>query len=126
MGWGMAHKNIKRSVSMSEEMHALLTQIAAKRGRDITEAHLIREAIRQFLDEQTEIVGSRRHFQKSLQARLDQLEDRLTFQVHILVFLLMAILADETVLNEAIRSAGRDGERLLERIQAMRAQQEDT
>jgi len=122
----MAHKNIKRSVSMSEEMHALLTQIAAKRGRDITEAHLIREAIRQFLDEQTEIVGSRRHFQKSLQARLDQLEDRLTFQVHILVFLLMAILADETVLNEAIRSAGRDGERLLERIQAMRAQQEDT
>ncbi|MBN8637373.1 MAG: hypothetical protein J0M07_18760 [Anaerolineae bacterium] len=121
----MAQKNIKRSVSMSEEMHTLLMQIATKRGRDITEAHLIREAIRQFLDEQTAIVGSRRHFQKSLQARLDHLEDTLTFQLHILVFLLMAILADETVLDDAIRSAGRDGERLLKRIQAVRAQQED-
>lgn len=121
----MAQKNIKRSVSMSEEMHTLLMQIAAKRGRDITEAHLIREAIRQFLDEQTAIVGSRRHFQKSLQARLDQLEDRLTFQLHILVFLFMAILADESVLDDAIRSAGQDGERLLERIQAVRKQQED-
>ena len=88
----MPQKNIKRSIAMSEEMHALLAQTAARHGRDITESHLIREAIRQFLDEQVDAVGSRRHFQKSLQLRLDRLERTLVFQMNIVIYLLSAIL----------------------------------
>lgn len=121
----MANFTVRRSIGMTPEMRDLLAQIVSKQPRDVTEADVIRDAIRQYIDGQEDIIGSRRHFQKSLQARLDHLEDTLTFQLHILVFLLMAILADETVLDDAIRSAGRDGERLLKRIQAVRAQQED-
>jgi uncharacterized protein YigE (DUF2233 family) len=36
------------------------------------EAHLIRDAIRQYLDAQADGVGSRRHFQRSFQARIDR------------------------------------------------------
>lgn len=116
----MPQKNIKRSIAMSEEMHTLLTQIAAKHGRDITESHLIREAIRQFLDEQVDAVGSRRHFQKSLQLRLDRLEHSLVFQMNVLVYLLAAILADDNAIDEAIVAAKRDGEALLAQIEAIR------
>jgi len=116
----MPQKNIKRSIAMSEEMHALLTQIASKHGRDITESHLIREAIRQFLDEQVDAVGSRRHFQKSLQLRLDRLERSLVFQMNVLVYLLAAILADDSAIDEAIVAAKRDGAALLAQIEAIR------
>lgn len=116
----MPQKNIKRSIAMSEEMHALLEQIAARHGRDITESHLIREAIRQFLDEQVDAVGSRRHFQKSLQLRLDRLERTLVFQMNIVIHLLSAILADDTAIDDAIIATRRDGARLMQQIEAVR------
>lgn len=116
----MPQKNIKRSIAMSEEMHALLVQIAARHGRDITESHLIREAIRQFLDEQVDAVGSRRHFQKSLQMRLDRLERTLLFQMNIVIYLLSAILADDTAIDDAIIAARRDGAQLMQQIEAVR------
>ena len=116
----MATKTVKRSISMTPEMHDLLAQIVAKRERDVTEASLIREAIRQFLDEQSDLVGSRRHFQKSLQLRLDRLESTLTFQMNVLVYLLAAILADESAIDEAIIAAKRDGAALLAQIDAIR------
>lgn len=110
---------------MSEEMHALLTQIAAKHGRDITESHLIREAIRQFLDEQTDLVGSRRHFQKSLQLRIDRLERSLIFQMNIVIYLLAAILVDDSAIDEAIIAAKRDGASLMKQIEAVRDLKDD-
>jgi len=116
----MAAKTVKRSISMTPEMHDLLAQIVAKRDRDVTEASLIREAIRKFLDEQSDLVGSRRHFQKSLQLRIDRLETTLTFQMNVLVYLLAAILADESVIDEAIIAAKRDGAALLAQIDAIR------
>jgi hypothetical protein len=116
----MATKTVKRSISMTPEMHDLLAQIVAKRDRDVTEASLIREAIRQFLDEQSDLVGSRRHFQKSLQQRIDRLESTLTFQMNVLVYLLAAILADESAIDEAIIAAKRDGAALLAQIAAIR------
>lgn len=116
----MAAKTVKRSISMTPEMHDLLAQIVAKRDRDVTEASLIREAIRQFLDEQTDLVGSRRHFQKSLQLRIDRLESTLIFQMNVLVYLLAAILADESAIDEAIIAAKRDGAALLAQIDAIR------
>ena len=118
----MAAKTVRRSISMTPEMRDLLAQIAAKRGRDVTEVDLIREAIRHYLDEQADVVGSRRHFQKSLQARLDELEHTLTFQTNILIYLLSAVIGDESgaAIENAIIIAKRDGETLLAQIAAVR------
>jgi len=107
---------------MTPEMHDLLAQIAAKHGREVKEVDLIRDAIRRYLDEQSDVVGSRRHFQKSLQMRLDKLETTLTFQMHVLIYLLSTVLGDESdaAIDEAIVAAKRDGKRLLKRITAVR------
>ena len=118
----MAAKTVRRSISMTPEMRDLLAQIAARRGRDVKEVDLIREAIRHYLDEQADVVGSRRHFQKSLQARLDRLEHTLTFQTNILIYLLSAVIGDESgaAIENAIIIAKRDGETLLAQIAAVR------
>ncbi|MBW4439002.1 MAG: ribbon-helix-helix protein, CopG family [Pleurocapsa minor GSE-CHR-MK-17-07R] len=116
----MATKTIRRSISMTPEMHDLLAQIAARQGRDVNQNDLIREAIRHYLDAQADIIGSRRHFQKSLQARIDTLEHALTFQTTIIICLLAEILADDTAIDEAIIAARRDGPSLLARIAAVR------
>ena len=118
----MAAKTVRRSISMTPEMRDLLAQIAARRGRDVKEVDLIREAIRHYLDEQADVVGSRRHFQKSLQARLDELEHTLTFQTNILIYLLSAVIGDESgaAIENAIIIAKRDGETLLAQIAAVR------
>ena len=121
----MAAKTVRRSISMTPEMRDLLAQIAARHGRDITESHLIREAIRHYLDEQADVVGSRRHFQKSLQLRLDRLERSLLFQMNIVIYLLSAILADDSALDDAIIAARRDGARLLQQIEAVRDLKDD-
>lgn len=118
----MATKTVRRSISMTPEMRDLLAQIVAKRGREVKENDVIREAIRQYLDEQADVVGSRRHFQKSLQARLDQMESTLVFQMQVLTYLLAAVLGDEggAAIDDAIVTARRDGEALLKHIAAVR------
>ena len=118
----MATKTVRRSISMTPEMRDLLAQIAAKRGRDVSENDIIRDAIRHYLDQQADVVGSRRHFQRSLQARLDRLENTLTFQMLMLTFLLATVLGDESdeAIDEAMAAALRDGEALLKQIAALR------
>ena len=117
----MATKTVRRSINMTPEMRDLLAQIVAKRGREFTENDLIRDAIRQYLDEQADIVGSRRHFQKSLQTRIDRLESTLAFQMNVLTFLLTTVLGDESgaAIEDAIITAKRDGEALLKQIAAV-------
>lgn len=117
----MTLQTLRRSITMPAEMHALLTQIAANRGRDVTESDLIREAIREYLDQQADVVGSRRHFQKSLQTRLDSLEDTLKFHLHILMALMTSLLDEPSeAVDEAIIAARRDEQHLLARIEAVR------
>ena len=41
----MPSKTVKRSITMTSEMHDLLMQVAARRGRGVTEVDLVREAI---------------------------------------------------------------------------------
>lgn len=123
----MATKTVRRSISMTPEMRDLLAQIAAKHGRDVTENDLIRDAIRHYLDQQSDVVGSRRHFQRSLQARLDRLESTLTFQMLMLTFLLATVLGDESgeAIDEAMATAARNGEALLKQIAALRPSKGD-
>jgi Arc/MetJ-type ribon-helix-helix transcriptional regulator len=86
----MPNKIVQRSIAMTEEMQARLQQLVSKHGREFTESDLIREAIRRYLDDQEDIIGSRRHFQKSFQDRLDRLEFALTFHINVLLHLTAA------------------------------------
>jgi hypothetical protein len=102
---------------MTPEMRERLAQLVSKQSREVTEADLIREAIRRYLDEQEDLIGSRRHFQKSLQERLDRLEAALAFQLNVLIFL---IADDEKQAQEAILNSLHGGETLLAQMKAVR------
>ncbi|MAU11779.1 MAG: hypothetical protein CL607_18280 [Anaerolineaceae bacterium] len=102
---------------MTQEMRDRLTLLVSKYPRDMTEADLIREAIRRYLDEQEDLIGSRRHFQKSLRERVDSLEAALTFHLNVLVYL---VAQDENALREAIITARQDSETLLAQMKAVR------
>ncbi len=118
----MSNKSVRRSIAMTQEMRDLLAQLAAKQGRDVSESDLIRDAIRLYLDQQADLVGSRRHFQRSLQERLDALEGTLTLHLHVMIALLLMLLEGDVsqVIDEAIVIARRDGKRLQSRINAVR------
>lgn len=49
----MSNKSSRRSLSMTPQMAERLSQIASVQPRNITEADLIREAIRRYIDVQT-------------------------------------------------------------------------
>jgi predicted DNA-binding protein len=116
-GETMSNKSIRRSLSMTPEMAERLKQTARTKPRNITEADLIREAIRRYLDEQEDLTGSRKHFQRSFRERIDQLEAAVTFQLNVLVYLLTL---DEQTLRDAIIAAKQDGETLLAQMKAVR------
>lgn len=118
----MQKKSVRRSVSMTPEMGELITQLIAKQPRDISEAEIIREAIRQYIDTQEDIIGSRKHFQKSLQERIERLEVALAFHLNVLIYLVAALDPESVTkrIAEAIIAAKRDGVTLLEQIHAVR------
>lgn len=113
----MANKSIRRSISMTPAMRDRLALLASRHPRDTTEADLIREAIRRYLDEQEDLAGSRRHFQRAFRDRIDQLEAAVSFQLTVLIYLLAT---DEAHLREAIIAARQEGETLLAQMQAVR------
>ena len=113
----MSRKSIRRSLSMTPEMAGRLSQIAKTKPRNTTEAHLIREAIRRYLDEQEDLTGSRKHFQHSFRERIDQLEAAVSFQLNVLIYLLAT---DESHLRDAIIAAKQDGETLQAQMKAVR------
>ena len=117
----MSNKSVRRSLSMTPEMAQRLRHIASTKPRTFTEADLIREAIRRYLDEQDDLAGSRKHFQRAFRQRIDQIEEAVTFQLNVLIFLLDA---DEDQLREAIISARERGETLLAQMKAVRAVEE--
>jgi Arc/MetJ-type ribon-helix-helix transcriptional regulator len=107
---------------MTQEMRDRLTLLVSKQPRDTTESDLIREAIRLYLDNQEDIIGSRKHFQKSLQERLDRLESAFAFHLNVLIYLLAALEPEGSPerIADAIIAARRDGETLLAQMQAVR------
>lgn len=118
----MSKKSVQRSITMTQEMRDRLTLLVSKQPRDTTEADLIREAIRLYLDNQEDIIGSRKHFQKSLQDRLDNLEAAFAFHLNVLIYLLAALEPEGSPkrIADAIIAARRDGETLLAQMQAVR------
>ena len=60
------------SVQVTKAMDDRLEQVA--RGRDEAKSEVIRAALRAFLDEQEDVIGSRKHFTKAFGRRIDHLE----------------------------------------------------
>jgi predicted DNA-binding protein len=118
----MSRKTVRRSIGMTQEMRDRLAQLVSKQPRNTTEADLIREAIRLYLDDQEDLIGSRKHFQKSLQVRIDQLEHALSFHLNILVYLVIALNSDRKGqhLTDAILAAKRGNDALITQIKAVR------
>lgn len=118
----MSKKSVQRSITMTQEMRDRLALLVSKQPRDTTEADIIREAIRLYLDNQEDIIGSRKHFQKSLQDRLDKFESAFAFHLNVLIYLLAALEPEGSLerIADAIITARRDGETLLAQMQAVR------
>lgn len=68
---------------VTSEMKEHLNTI--RKRRRITENEMIREALRFYLDHQDDVLGSRAHFNKAFNKRIDRLEDSLSFQMNILI-----------------------------------------
>jgi predicted transcriptional regulator len=60
------------SIQVTEAMDDRLEQIA--RSRDEAKSEVVRAALRVFLDEQEDVIGSRKHFTKAFGRRMEHLE----------------------------------------------------
>jgi Arc/MetJ-type ribon-helix-helix transcriptional regulator len=122
----------RRSVAMTPQLRARLQQLLDRQSKDVTEADLIRQAIREFLDRQEDIAGSRAHFRKTFQTRIGALETALTFRLDILLALVahgLAVILPvfteqpitvEELIQAAIVAAARDTHVLQSQIETVR------
>jgi predicted DNA-binding protein len=125
-------KTIRRSIAMTPAMRARLHQLLEKETRDVTEADLIRQAIREYLDQQEDITGSRAHFRKSFQARINDLDSALTFRLDMLLALvahglavMLPVFTEQPItaadlLQAAIIAAAQDAESIRQQIATVR------
>jgi predicted DNA-binding protein len=94
----MSKKSVQRSITMTQEMRDRLVLLVSKQPRDTTEADVIREAIRLYL------------------------ESAFAFHLNVLIYLLAALEPEGSPerIADAIIAARRDGETLLAQMQAVR------
>jgi Arc/MetJ-type ribon-helix-helix transcriptional regulator len=122
----------RRSVAMTPQLRARLQQLLDRQSKDVTEADLIRQALREFLDRQEDISGSRAHFRKTFQTRIDTLDDSLTFRLDVLLALvahglavMLPVFTEQPItaaelIQAAIVAAVRDTNMLQRQIDAIR------
>lgn len=116
---------------ITPELYTLLQQVrVARRIED--DAALVREALRRYLDEQAEQVGSKRHFNTTFQRRIGHLE----WLLHIMLFLIAQSmtfliahatgqkLSSEALIEQAIRAAQQQQQALSIRLESSRSQLE--
>ncbi|MHB8629275.1 MAG: hypothetical protein ACYDBJ_24745 [Aggregatilineales bacterium] len=72
------------NVYVSAELQRKLEQIRDQRGPQATVPDVVRDAIRQYIDNEEEIIGSRRHFQRSLRDTVEAAKLELTWNSLIL------------------------------------------
>lgn len=125
--------SVRYTLSVTEDMAHRLQQVLDQQDRSISLNDLLRIAIRQYLDDQEDVIGSRRHFSKSLQQRFDQMESRVIFYLNILIYLVAAGLAviiqaatkdsrmqSVALIRTAIAATLKEGKLLNQQIQAVR------
>lgn len=127
----------RSSISMTQAMWDRLGQVVQERhDPKFNTSDAIREAIRLYLDQQADLIGSRKHFSKSLQRNLTLHEQTILFTLHALLLLIARMFAyfikhqngreiDPLVLiHSSIVDSKKYSQRLIEAAQAVR--QDDT
>src|SRR5258706_14514188 len=84
---------VRRTLNISEEMDRRFQQLLLKQERDVSLNDLFRMALRQYLDDREDVIGSRRSFSNSLKNRLYQLASNLLLYNNALLCLLAGVLA---------------------------------
>jgi hypothetical protein len=78
----------RSSISMTQAMWETLGQVVTnRRDPKFKTSDAVREAIRFYLDNQEDLIGSRKHFGRSLQRSLSQHEQTILFTLHALLLL---------------------------------------
>jgi predicted DNA-binding protein len=95
----------RMTVHITGAMDDRLEQIASQ--RDEPKAEVVRAALRAYLDEQEDLIGSRKHFTKMFQRRVDYLE-------RLLVIALWLNAQTAQILFERVKKEPRDIAELLE------------
>ena len=84
----------RSSISMTTAMWQRLQQVvAARRDPKFKTSDAVREAIRFYLDHQADLIGSRKHFGRSLQRSLTAHEQSMLFSLHALMLLVARLFA---------------------------------
>jgi Arc/MetJ-type ribon-helix-helix transcriptional regulator len=129
-----ATKTVRRSVAMTPQLRARLQQLIDQQDKEITEAELIRQAIREYLDRQEGITGSKTHFRKVFRDRIDELQDDLEFRLYVIIALLahglavmLPVFTEQPItplelIQAAIVSAQQDADSIRSQIDTVREQ----
>lgn len=126
---------IRYPLTVTVDMDERIQQVLSKEGREVTRNDLLRRWIREGLDNQEDVIGSRRHFSRSLQNRFDGLESTLVFYLNIVIFLIAGCLAtilqivmknpkvqSSELIKIAVQTARTEGPNLNQQLQAYREQ----
>lgn len=82
------HLTHRSSISMTQAMWEKLCQVVTnRRDPKFKTSDAVREAIRLYLDNEEDLIGSRKHFSKSLQRSLSLHEQTMLFTLHALLLL---------------------------------------
>jgi len=65
------------NIYVSAELQRKLEQIRDQRGPKVTVPDIVREAVRMYIDNEEEVIGSRRHFQRNLRDSIGAAKDEL-------------------------------------------------
>ncbi|HML20985.1 MAG TPA: hypothetical protein PKD09_05010 [Aggregatilinea sp.] len=129
-----ATKTVRRSVAMTPQLRARLQQLIDQQDKEITEAEIIRQAIREYLDRQEDITGSKVHFHKVFRDRIDELQDDLEFHLHVIIALvahglavMLPVFTEQSItavelIQAAIVSAAQDTQAVKRQIDTVREQ----
>jgi hypothetical protein len=71
------------NIYVTAEMQRKLEQVRDQRGPQASIPDMVREAIRLHLDDQEQVIGSRRHFQKTLRDEIDQAKTEILEQLQV-------------------------------------------
>jgi Arc/MetJ-type ribon-helix-helix transcriptional regulator len=77
--------NHRLNVYVTAEMARKLEQLRDNRGAGTTVPDVVREALRLYIDEQESIIGSRRHFGRTLREEIQSAKEELAWLSYVLL-----------------------------------------
>lgn len=101
-------KSERLYIRLTPSLYESLSQMMTK-GAFPSMSDAGREAIRYYVDNQTDEIGSRRHFSRTMQQRLNELEDFVHAHSAVQTYLLAQAIAQQMTLLEQIAGAMSEG-----------------